>query len=258
MVRAIDELERRFAPVARALRDGIIEHYHDRGESLDSVAGRRTLDTNSILAPERAILLMRILERRGGPTSLEGLRVADLGCGFGSLSLVFAVAGASVVGVDPNIDRASVSGAIAHHLGLDAQFRRGWAEDLVLDDESVDLVVLNNSLCYVTGRSERRRALRHAWRVLGRGGWALLRNPSRMAPVDPFTGLPLVHQLPPSLARRLVARRTPRRSDVRLVTGGGAVRELKRAGFSDVRVERIDQPWWRPPRYQHHSGRKTE
>ena len=58
-------------------------------------------------------------------------------------------------------------------------------------------------------RSERMRALRHTLRVLVPGGWLVTRNPSRMAPLDPFTGLPLVHQVPPALAARLLRRRTP-------------------------------------------------
>ncbi len=50
-----------FAPVAHDLRDGIIEHYERRSESLDSPAGLVTLDTNSILAARRGRLLLRLL-----------------------------------------------------------------------------------------------------------------------------------------------------------------------------------------------------
>lgn len=249
-------LDRDYAQVSRALRDGIIEHYRARAEDIDTPAGRRTLDTNTILAAQRGALLMRLLARRGGPTDLRGLRVADLGCGFGSLSLYLAVAGGEVVGVDPNVERADVSAAIAARLGLTARFRRGWMEDLTLDDTAFDLVVLNNSLCYVVDRADRRAALRHMLRIMRPGAWAALRNPARAAPLDPFTGLPLVHQLPPRVGRLLVRRRPQRRSDVRLLTAGAASRELRRAGFTGVRHERIDQPWWRPPRYQHHIARR--
>ena len=216
------DVEREFAPVARALRDAIIEHYRDRGEQLDTVAGLRTLDTNSSLVARRGALVLEVLARSGGPASIDGLRVADLGCGFGALSLYFAVAGADVTGVDPNTERPAVAAAVADAFSLPATFERGWVDDLVLPVASFDVAVLNNSLCYVVPRADRMRALRHTHQLLVAGGWAVLRNPSRAALLDPFTGLPLVHQLPPRLARRLTRRRTSPRSDVRLRTARSA------------------------------------
>jgi len=250
------ELDRRFAEVSRVLRDEIIEHYRDRGEKLDTPAGRRTLDTNTTLAAQRGALLLALLAARGGPTDLHGLNVIDLGCGFGAISLYLATAGAEVLGIDPKAERHAVGARAAARLRLPATFRRGWLEDLVVDDERFDIAVLNNSLCYIVPRSERMRALRHTLRVLVPGGWLVTRNPSRMAPLDPFTGLPLVHQVPPALAARLLQRRTPPRSAVRLHTGGGASRELRRAGFTAVRRQRIDETRWLPPRYQHHTARR--
>lgn len=248
--------DRRHAEVARALREEIVEHYRARGENLDTPAGRRTLDTNSTLAAQRGELLLRLLARRGGPTDLGALRVVDLGCGFGALTLYLATLGAEVLGVDPNAERQQVAARVASRLRLPASFSRGWLEDLVLDDEQFDLAVLNNSLCYIVGRGERKRALDHTLRVLRPGGWMVMRNPARMAPLDPFTGLPLAHQIPPRAAARLLRRRSTPRSNVRLRTGRGASRELKRAGFVSVRVERTEQRRLLPPRYQHHTARR--
>jgi hypothetical protein len=79
-----------------------------------------------------------------------------------------------------------------------------------------------------------------------------MRNPSRIAVRDPFTGLPLVHQLPASLAKPLL-RLTERgrgRSSVRMTTAASAARELREAGFDEVRHER-SVPERRPARYQH-------
>jgi SAM-dependent methyltransferase len=244
-----------YALVVRALRDGIIEHYHERGERLDTDSGLRTLDTNSTLAADRAGVLLEMLARGGGPSDLTGLRVADLGCGFGALSLCFAVAGAEVVGVDPKSGRSAVAAAIADELSLPASFQRGWLQGLVLPDESFDIAVLNNSLCYIVPREDRRRALEHTFRILAPGGWAVLRNPSRMAPSDPFTGMPLIHQLPPGLARRLTRRMASPRSHVRLRTATSLSLELRRAGFRSVQSHRVEKRWY-PPRYQHHVARR--
>ena len=54
-----------FAPLAHDLRDHIIEHYERSGKPLDTPAGRRTLDTNSVLAADRGRLLLRLLAEAG-------------------------------------------------------------------------------------------------------------------------------------------------------------------------------------------------
>jgi SAM-dependent methyltransferase len=248
-----------FATVCRRLRDEIIEHYWARGERIDDEAGLRTLDTNSTLVPQRASLLLALLSRRTGHGSLAGLEVADLGCGFGAMSLYFANAGARVTGVDPNEERLEVGATVARELSLEASFRRGWFEALPLPDSAYDLVVLNNSLCYVTERSDRRWALANARRIARPGGWIVLRNPSMGAPLDPFTGLPIVHQLPGRLVRPLL-KLTPRgrgRSRVKLMSGMAARRELRRAGFAEVRLERGSNERW-PSRYQHLTAKRPE
>lgn len=248
-----------FAPISRALRSEIIEHYRDRGEAIDDDAGLRTLDTNSILVSQRARLLVDLLTKHTGLASIEGLTVADLGCGFGAMSLYFASGGARVIGIDPNRGRFEVGARIAADFDLDASFALGWIEELPLADASFDLVVLNNSLCYLTDRSDRRRAFGHIFRISRPGGRVVMRNPSWTSPVDPFTGLPLVHQVPAPLARPFL-RLTERgrgRSEVRLMTAIGARRELRQAGFEEVRLERTPEER-RPARYQHAMGRKPE
>lgn len=251
--------DRAFAPVCRALRDRIIEHYRERGEAIDDEAGLRTLDTNSTLVPRRARLLIELARRRGGIESVEGLEVADLGCGFGAIGLYFASLGARVSAIDPNRERLELGSAIAAELGLEASFRRGWIEAAPLPDGGFDLLVLNNSFCYVTERSDRREALSHALRIARPGALLLMRNPSVGAPLDPFTGLPLVHQLPGPLAApalRLTARGRSR-SRVRLMTATAARRELRRAGFREVRAERrLGER--RPARYQHLTARRPD
>ena len=248
-----------FARVVRGLRDEIIEHYRARGESIADENGLRTLDTNSTLAPQRASLMLDLYAERTGRDSVEGLTVADLGCGFGSISLYFANAGAHVVGMDPNEERFQVGARVAERFRLDASFKRGWLEEMTLPEEHFDLVVLNNSLCYVTDREDRRRGLSRALSILRPGGWLLIRDPSRNSPLDPFTGLPLVHQLPPPLARPVLrlSVRGRSRSSVRLQSPWAAQRELRRVGFRDVKSAH-NAPGKRPARYQHLTARRPE
>ena len=223
-----------FAPIAHDLRDANIEHYERRSESLDTPAGLVTLDTNSMLAARRGRLLLRLLAEQSAPP-IAGRSVLDLGAGFGALALYFAHLGAEVVAVDPNGERAQVAVEIAEHRGLTVSAVIAHAQSLPLADSSVDLVVANNSLCYIVDRAAERLALEEILRVLRPGGWLIVRNPNRLHPRDPFTGLPLLGMLGPPLAERAVARLGRHRSRVRLRSAGGAMRQLRRAGFSQVR-----------------------
>jgi SAM-dependent methyltransferase len=222
-----------FAPLAMALRDHVIEHYERAGLRLDTPAGRRTLDTNSSLAAARGRVLLRLLaEAGGGP--IRGRRVLDLGAGFGALSVYFGHLGAEVVAVDPNEERLGIGVAVARRYGLALSSMAAHAEALPLPDATFHLVVANNSLCYIVDRDTRRAAMAELLRVLAPGGWLVMRNPNRLAPLDPFTQLPLLALLPPSFGRELTHRLGRHRSEVRLMTPQGAVRELRRAGFAQT------------------------
>jgi SAM-dependent methyltransferase len=223
-----------FAPLAHDLRDEVIAHYERNGEPLDTPAGLRTLDTNSVLAPDRARLLLRLLAEQGAE-SIAGRRVLDLGAGFGALALYFAHLGADVTAVDPNAQRMQVSLTLARRHGLTLSTTAAPAQSLPFPDGHFDFVVANNSLCYIVAHGARREALAEIRRVLRPGGWLAMRNPNRLHPRDQFTGLPLLPLLPPALARRVVRAVGRHRSEVKLTSPAGAMLELRRAGFRNVR-----------------------
>ena len=61
----------------------MLSFYEERGESLDGAAGVNTLETNSGYVERRADPLLETLRRVTGRGSIAGLRLLDLGCGFG-------------------------------------------------------------------------------------------------------------------------------------------------------------------------------
>lgn len=226
-----------FEPIVSALRGEIVEHFAERGQDIDDEAGRQTLDTNSTLAAGRADMLVTPFLARSGHSDLDGLRVADLGCGFGSISLALAARRAEVVGVDPNVERMRVGARLASRFGLSASFHRGTLQQPGLEASAFDLVVVNNAFCYVIPREQRREALANVATALTPGGWVVLRDPNRAHPRDVFTGLPLVHRLPPAASARLLGLARIHRSHVRVTTPRAARHELRRAGFANVRFD---------------------
>jgi len=223
-----------FAALTRDLRDEIIENCERFGQRLDTPAGQLTLDTNSVLAAQRGRLLLRLLAEQG-MGSVSELRVLDLGAGFGALALYFAHLGAEVVAVDPNERRLRVALAIAQRRGLHLRIVAADARSLPFPDASFDLVVANNSLCFIVDRSEHRAALSEMHRVLRPGGWVVMRNPNRLHPREQFTGLPLLGLLPPTFARGTLRALGRSRPELLLLSPGGAVRALRRVGFTGAR-----------------------
>jgi SAM-dependent methyltransferase len=252
---------RDFTPIADSLRSRVVEFYAERGESLNGPAGINTLETNSGFVERRATPLIETLRRVSGRDSIEGQRLIDLGCGFGALSVFFAGQGAVVTGIDPIADRLEVGRAVAAEHGLTVEFSQGWMEKLEFADESFDLAIQNNSLCYITDREDRRSALAETARVLAPGGFVVIRNPNRWHPRDQFTGLPLIQLLPPHAATRLADRLGRPRSEVRLVSPLEAKRELRHVGFADVTLAASPASRWPSfmtpiARYQHVLARK--
>lgn len=230
--------EEEFEPIAASLRAAVLEHYRQGGrQQLTGTAGCNTLETNSGWVVRRSRPLVSMLEGRG-IESLAGLQVADLGCGFGAMSVYLAALGAEVTGVDPHAERLPVGRAVAQQHGLKARFVEGRMQNLAeLPDRTFDVAVHNNSYCYIVDRDQRKRALMETLRVLAPRGWLVTRNPNRWHPVDQFTRLPLVPLLPPGAAARLARRASRARSSVRLVSPPAARRELRAAGFCGIHQE---------------------
>jgi 2-polyprenyl-3-methyl-5-hydroxy-6-metoxy-1,4-benzoquinol methylase len=252
-----------FTPVAEALAEEVRRFYDDRGEPLTTPAGLNTLLTNSWLAERRADTLLAVLHRASALDSLDGLRVLDVGCGFGALATVFASRGAEVVASDLKSERFAVGEAVARRFELPVTFRRGRMERTQLGVREFDLVVVNNALCYVLDREARHAALERLAGALKPGGWLVMRNPNRLFPLDQFTGVPLLGLLPPNGAARIARGIGRRRSAVRLTSSWGARRELAAAGFTDITVASPRTGWKDRmlvpvARYQHVVGRMPE
>jgi SAM-dependent methyltransferase len=250
-----------FAPIAATLRREVGAHLGAAAAAGPGPAAT-TLETNSTLAERRGRLLLDLLARARGSADMRGARVIDVGCGYGALAALFAAEGAHVTAIDMDASRFTVGRAVAERHGLDITFVAARMEALdAIGHAGFDVGVMNNSLCYLTGDGARGRALRELLRVLAPGGTAIVRDPNRLSPVDPFTGLPLVGMLPPRAAARVLRRAGVRRSEVTLASRRGAVRELRDAGFEAVRA--LDPPRAGGPpvppalaRYHHVVGRR--
>ena len=89
-------------------------------------------------------------------------RIADVGCGTGILSRLMSARGATVVGVDPNLDMLKA----ARTVDPDATFHQAPAEATGLDDEAFDAVTCAQSFHWFDAAA----ALAEFARILRSGG----------------------------------------------------------------------------------------
>ncbi|UVC08041.1 class I SAM-dependent methyltransferase [Rhizobium sp. TH2] len=103
---------------------------------------------------------------------IAGMRILDIGCGTGALARQLIAAGADVTGIDPE---ASAIHAAAN-AAPEGRFLIGVAEALPLDDMSVNVAMMVNSLHHVPMESMR-LAIHEAVRVLADDGVLLIAEP---------------------------------------------------------------------------------
>lgn len=123
--------------------------------------------------------------------SLAGARVADVGCGTGSLARVMVRAGAEVIGIEPGPTQLAKALAAERAGGETYVCARG--EQLPLPDGCLDALVYFNALHHVPVEVQG-AALEEALRVLRPGGWLYIQEPlaegtyfEMMQPIDDET-----------------------------------------------------------------------
>lgn len=142
--------------------------FHDALASEDRAIERRKLD-----AIEVALL------RAAG--DVRGLRVLDLGCGDGELSLALIARGALLTGLDlsEGMARLAERRAAALHPEAGATFVVAAAEAIGLPDGAFDLVIGK----WVLHHTDLPAAAREVRRLLARGGRAVFAETSALNPL---------------------------------------------------------------------------
>lgn len=103
-----------------------------------------------------------------------GKEIVDIGCGGGALARDLVAAGARVVGVE--VSEAQLATARDRDDGRGASYLVGTAQDLPLEDESVDVAVFMRALHHVPP-ADLTQALTEARRVLRPGGAIYIAEP---------------------------------------------------------------------------------
>lgn len=133
--------------------------------------------------PARLAFIAREVQRwrPGQGTSfrpLEGLSIADIGCGGGILSEPLTRLGANVTGIDPIEESVGVAIAHARGMGLSITYRTATAEDLAGEGRTFDAIVASEVVEHVADVGSFLRTCRSLCRP---GGLLILSTLNRTA-----------------------------------------------------------------------------
>jgi ubiquinone/menaquinone biosynthesis C-methylase UbiE len=228
--------------IAPAFAAAARSYYAAHGIDSDSPSSLSTIATNTSLVPGRVSAARRYLRELGGPASLSNLRVLDCGSGFGAFAALLSLGEDAplVTAVDSRAEFVEIANRVAEETGLEGvSYEAADMRDLGrFDDESFDLIVVNNALIYLAKPGDMTKALREFHRVLAADGRLLLFHANKWQLREPFTRAPLVHMLPrPAadlLSRSLGWEHNHDR--VRLVAAPRLAASMRSVGFADVRV----------------------
>ncbi len=141
--------------------------------------------------------ILRSLETKGGPAQIY--QVADIGCGAGTQSLLWAELGYQVHGLDVNEPLVRLARERASEAGYTIEFRVGSAAELPWADESMDICIALELLEHV---AEWQACLREFTRILRPGGVLFLTTTNKLCPRQLEFNLPLYSWYPAPLKRR--------------------------------------------------------
>ncbi len=138
------------------------------------------------------------LYRQHGANRAQVLEVADVGCGAGTLSMIWARAGHQVHSIDINQELVGLGRQRAAAEGMAVDFRVGSAVALPWDNASMDICLMPELLEHV---ADWRSCVSECARLLRPGGLLFLTTTNRLCPKQQEFDLPFYSWYPAPLKR---------------------------------------------------------
>jgi 2-polyprenyl-3-methyl-5-hydroxy-6-metoxy-1,4-benzoquinol methylase len=140
--------------------------------------------------------VLRVARWRGLKT--EAFDVADIGCGAGTQSIIWAGLGHHVHGLDVNEPLLKLAADRAVKAGYSIDFQLGSATHLPWPDQSMDVCLLVELIEHI---AEWQPCLAESARVLRPGGILFLSTSNKLCPLQDEFNLPLYSWYPKNLKR---------------------------------------------------------
>lgn len=130
--------------------------------------------------------------------SQQTLNIADIGCGAGVMSMMWATEGHIVHGIDVNEALIQLAKARATDIGLNIEFSLGSATNLPWPDESMDVCIAPELLEHV---ADWKTCITEFVRILKPHGLLYISTANKLCPKQQEFNLPLYSWYPAALKR---------------------------------------------------------
>lgn len=147
---------------------------------------------------ERFLALREMVCRQIESGKKIALDVADIGCGAGTLSQLWAELGHQVYGLDVNAPLIELAQQRANEKNLHIDFQIGSATDLPWSDQSMDVCLVPELLEHI---AQWEICLDEFSRILRPGGVLYISTTNRLCPIQEEFNLPLYSWYPAPLKR---------------------------------------------------------
>jgi len=190
----------------------------------------------------RVSKMTQVLANFAGVSDLTGKSVLDAGCGYGpfTMALYLSDRPARAVGADISEKYVRAGNQLCAETGMDdVEFVQSVFRELTdMLDERFDVLIVNNSINFLTSRKAYKEAIREFYEILEPGGAMIILTPNRYHLEEAFTGLKGVQFLPDRIADWYVRKKGIRDGydDIRLPSSFELIWWLRRTGFENVRV----------------------
>lgn len=164
-----------------------VDYYAKQSESQESIDRSRRVKS--------LMLRCRILAGE----SVDNLEVADIGCNAGTQSLVWALEGHNIHGLDINESLLAIAKDRFGRQGVTGEFIEGTATDLPWPDATMDVCLLPELLEHVPDWEQ---CLKEAVRVLKPGGVLYVSTTNKLCPRQMEFDLPFYSWYPAPLKRK--------------------------------------------------------
>ncbi len=145
--------------------------------------------------------VLRMAQKHGLKIPTEGYSVADISCGAGTQSILWAKEGHQVCGIDINEGLLSIAEQRAENDGCAINFKAGSAETIPLENASIHICLVPEFLEHVKNWQT---CLDEFSRILKPGGILFISTTNRFCPIQNEFTLPLYSWYPSILKNYFV------------------------------------------------------
>jgi SAM-dependent methyltransferase len=130
----------------------------------------RVYDDHYSSCPVKLQFIIEIIKSSYSHSDLKKMKILDIGCGTGEISIALAKQGFNVVGIDPCESFILVANDKVKRLGVKAHFNINSIQDIKRDEKFDIILMVTNPIGYISSQKELFESLQTINEILAKNG----------------------------------------------------------------------------------------